>query len=214
MGMKQSMVGNWTGKTSAAARWFSIFLAVAASIATIVGAAYTYRAYHVSVESLDLQKRSDQPEKTVTSLQARKEPAQDPRGKFHVEAIKATAREVVVGWFNTSAILRLENASGFGFEAAIKKGGTSIGACVGNEVQSSGLGLYDAQLQSLDDAFRYVPENAKLNITIMVGNCYPSEFAGTTSADLAVSLIIRAENRIVHTTISATDAPVRKTSSQ
>jgi hypothetical protein len=210
---------------------FDIAIAAIAMAGTVVGTYYAYKSYEISAEGRGAQKgaskNSDKPSNVAAATTApgsTKTANPDLRSRLITGAIKATGKEVLIGgqaWYTASVAITLENTSGAGFEAAIRSGETSIGACLGNESQSSGLLLYNPPVLTSNprmDMFvrdnfnttgRYFPAGAKIGVTVVMNGCPPSNFAGLRTTDVAISLSIRAEDTTFTVPLSISDVPVR-----
>jgi hypothetical protein len=107
----------------------------------------------------------------------------------------------------------IQNASGAGLSAAIRRGSTSVGSCAGYEADSTGLNLYGqprtfyySYYSNFESAQRFIPAGASVPITIKLEHCTD---AGAETVDISTSLTISAKGQVFEIPISAMDVPVR-----
>lgn len=143
------------------------------------------------------------------------------RAQFRADSIKLTAKEAAVlrggcSWNDcTTVTFVLENQAGLGFGAAFKVGGTSIGACVGNETKASGLPLVNDDAISRinsgpnpEGALRLFPAGSTIHGAIELDRC--GEFLRANSAtDFSLTLAIAQPTGILTVPISVPGVPVR-----
>jgi hypothetical protein len=149
----------------------------------------------------------------------------DIREIFNAKALKITGRFVRFTQWATGApdcpngdscaygSFFVENLSDRAIHAAIRRGSTSIGACIGFEQNSSGLNLYGQPQTSyysfypdFQSAQQLVPPGAKIPITIKLVNC---RNAGARTADISTALTVSDNGQLVEIPISATDVPIQ-----
>jgi hypothetical protein len=138
----------------------------------------------------------------------------DVRSRFGADSIRTYPRYAAIGdsWYSASVSFTLENQSGIGFDAMIRRGATSIGSCVGDEQRSSGLEL-GSQAGSYADreqsTFRYIAPNAKVFVTIVVGGCQAGGFSDGRPTDAAVTLIVKVGDDKFDVPVGVSGIPVR-----
>jgi hypothetical protein len=144
-------------------------------------------------------------------------------GGFQQDSVKVAGRYVkYTHWFDDTqscwdgavcgtASFLLENLSGAPFNAAIKAGTTSIGPCIGREIQAAGLKIYNtnpgsSNNVSFDSAQTYVPSGAKIPVTIKVQNCADAK---SRSVDVSVTLTVSTEGKVFDLPVSVIDVSVQ-----
>lgn len=143
-----------------------------------------------------------------------------PRARFRADSVKIAGAEVVASaglrgnpGYAADLVLTfvLENLSGIGFNVAIASGATSVGSCVGNEYQSSGLSVVDNRLRDnfRGNALSYFPTGAKINISVRMRGCNEGNFSGVKTTNVSLSLIIETGEDTFSIPMSASGVPVR-----
>lgn len=138
------------------------------------------------------------------------------------KSIKATGRNVGytrgldgnLSCFNGAecgiASFLLENHGDIPFHAAIRRGSTSIGSCIGAEMEAGGLKLYNNESgwsnnYSFEAVRTYIPQNSVKEITIKLENCSPPN---RSSVDVSTILTVSAEGKVFDLTVKALAVPV------
>jgi TolB-like protein len=143
----------------------------------------------------------------------------DARARFRADSIKTTGVEALIHThFGASVRFVLENLSGTGFEAAIKRGTTALGPCIGNESRISGLNLIKDEApgtipiggQTVKQ-FQYFPDHGKITVTIDLFGCNASIFAGAKTTNVSTSLVISLGKDEFTFPLSVSELPVRYT---
>lgn len=110
-----------------------------------------------------------------------------------------------------TASLILQNQSDIGFDAAIRHGSTSIGSCLGGEMEAAGLKIYNnnpgwTNNVDFSSASSFVPAAARVPITVKLENCSSS---GERNVDVAIAITVVADGHSFDIPLSAFDVPVR-----
>jgi hypothetical protein len=103
----------------------------------------------------------------------------------------------------------LENRSGIGFDAVIKKNSASLSGC-NMVVGSSGLPI-DEESQSpyYHLQYTFIPAAGSTMVTVSFMGCQTEAFRGTKSANVGLSLVIRVGETTFVLPVSAANVPVR-----
>lgn len=202
-------------------RWSTIErpIAIVVAIATVAGTYFTYKSYDLSQRSTPPQNAADNQNKTVSAKQAsasdavtlRASPERGIRALF--QTVTMVGKEVQVGtqsWYTATASFEIRNQGDRGFEAALRQGGTSVGPCVGNEQQSSGLSFVrnpsnTSSLLTPEGPLQYLAPGSTVHVTILLG-C-SGQFSRDTT--ITISLLARINNESLNIPLSAAGVPVQ-----
>ena len=143
----------------------------------------------------------------------------DIRTRFRADSIKMVGKNVKYtpeNWNRAVETFTIENLSGMGIDAAIKSRATLLGACVGGENSSAGIGMVgaldkNANSLNFDEVKTFLPAGAKVTVAVEVNNCKPS---GAKAVDIAITLQISAQGQVFDIPLSASDVPVQATAKQ